>query len=228
MVEWFWQSWDWFGHAVQSEHDVAAGVTAAKLAVAFVFGVGVALLHAGFRAGDANRTNGLGTTIILLTLLVAMVTYVIGTTLARAFGLVGALSIVRFRTQVSDTRDTTFVIFAVTIGMAVGAGYIRAAGVALPTLAVACGLIRLFGRAPHAPGRLKLRLAAATDADALLRPALGKAIVRYEADRSSTSRKDPAVVLTYRVWLAKDADPAAFADALRAKPGVLKVSWSWR
>ena len=50
---------------------------------------------------------------MLLTILIAMVTMVIGNNMARAFGLVGALSIVRFRTVVEDTRDTAFVIFAV-------------------------------------------------------------------------------------------------------------------
>ena len=50
-----------------------------------------------------------------------MVTQVIGSNVALAFSLVGALSIVRFRTVVRDTEDTAFVIFAMTAGMAVGA-----------------------------------------------------------------------------------------------------------
>src|SRR2546430_13730647 len=45
-------------------------------------------------------------------------TQVIGDNVARAFSLVGALSIVRFRTVVRDTQDTAYVIFAVVVGMA--------------------------------------------------------------------------------------------------------------
>ena len=60
-------------------------------------------------------------TLVLLAVLIAMVTQVIGDNVARAFSLVGALSIVRFRTVVRDTRDTAFVIFAVVVGMAAGA-----------------------------------------------------------------------------------------------------------
>ena len=60
-------------------------------------------------------------TLVLLTILIAMVTQVIGDNVARAFSLVGALSIVRFRTVVRDTQDTAYVIFAVAVGMAVGA-----------------------------------------------------------------------------------------------------------
>jgi len=61
------------------------------------------------------------TTLVLLCALIAMVTQVIGESVARAFSLVGALSIVRFRTVVRDTQDTAYVIFAVAVGMAVGA-----------------------------------------------------------------------------------------------------------
>ena len=49
---------------------------------------------------------------------IAMVTQVTGQNVALAFSLVGALSIVRFRTVVQDTNDTAFVIFAVAGGTA--------------------------------------------------------------------------------------------------------------
>lgn len=45
---------------------------------------------------------------------------VIGGSLARAFALVGALSIIRFRTVIKDTKDTTYVFLALAIGMAAG------------------------------------------------------------------------------------------------------------
>ena len=54
--------------------------------------------------------------------LVAVVMVVIGDSVARAFSLVGALSIIRFRTVVQDARDIAFVFFALAVGMAIGAG----------------------------------------------------------------------------------------------------------
>ncbi len=47
---------------------------------------------------------------------------VIGDSIARAFSLVGALSIIRFRTAIQDPRDIGFVFYALAVGMAVGAG----------------------------------------------------------------------------------------------------------
>jgi uncharacterized membrane protein YhiD involved in acid resistance len=47
---------------------------------------------------------------------------VIGNNLARAFGLVGAMSIIRFRTAVRDVQDIVFIFFALAVGMASGVG----------------------------------------------------------------------------------------------------------
>ena len=52
---------------------------------------------------------------------------VIGNNLARAFGLVGALSIIRFRTAIKDTVDIVYIFLGLAIGMAAGVGYHKAA-----------------------------------------------------------------------------------------------------
>ena len=81
-------------------------------------------------------------TLVLLCILIAMVTQVIGDNVARAFSLVGALSIVRFRTVVSDTRDTAFVIFSVIVGMAIGAGHTEVALLGFVVIVPAAALLR--------------------------------------------------------------------------------------
>ena len=61
-------------------------------------------------------------TVVFVTVIVAIVMMVIGSSLARAFALVGALSIIRFRTVVKDTKDTSFVFAALAVGMSAGTG----------------------------------------------------------------------------------------------------------
>lgn len=61
-------------------------------------------------------------TLVLMCITVSAVMMVIGSNLARAFALVGALTIVRFRTVVKDTKDTAFIFFALTQGIASGTG----------------------------------------------------------------------------------------------------------
>src|SRR6185295_3696372 len=59
-------------------------------------------------------------TLIMMSMIVAIIMLVIGSNIARAFSLVGALSIVRFRNAVKDTRDVGYIFFAMAIGMACG------------------------------------------------------------------------------------------------------------
>jgi hypothetical protein len=59
-------------------------------------------------------------TIVFVTVVVAMVMMVIGNNLARAFALVGALSIIRFRTVIKDTKDTVYIFLSLAGGMAAG------------------------------------------------------------------------------------------------------------
>ncbi len=61
-------------------------------------------------------------TSIFIEVIVCMVIMVIGNNLARAFALVGALSIIRFRTVVKDTKDTAYIFWALAVGMAAGTG----------------------------------------------------------------------------------------------------------
>lgn len=65
--------------------------------------------------------------IIFLSVITALVIMVIGNNLARAFGLVGALSIIRFRTAIKDTLDIVYIFLGLAIGMAAGVGYYKAA-----------------------------------------------------------------------------------------------------
>ncbi len=65
--------------------------------------------------------------IVFLSVITSLVIMVIGNNLARAFGLVGALSIIRFRTAIKDTVDIVYIFLGLTIGMASGVGYYKIA-----------------------------------------------------------------------------------------------------
>ena len=75
-------------------------------------------------------------TIVFVTIIVAMVMMVIGNNIARAFALVGALSIIRFRTVVKDTKDTAFIFLALASGMAAGTSsyFLAMSGAAVTSL----------------------------------------------------------------------------------------------
>ncbi|MEG1584942.1 MAG: DUF4956 domain-containing protein, partial [Anaerovorax sp.] len=60
--------------------------------------------------------------LIMLTVLTATVMTVIGNNVALSLGMVGALSIVRFRTAIKDSRDTAYIFWAIVGGICCGAG----------------------------------------------------------------------------------------------------------
>lgn len=68
----------------------------------------------------ASYTQSFVFTLVLNGMVVALIMMIVGSSIARAFSLVGALSIIRFRNAVKETRDVGFIFFSMAIGMAVG------------------------------------------------------------------------------------------------------------
>ncbi|MDE0297309.1 MAG: DUF4956 domain-containing protein [Candidatus Poribacteria bacterium] len=95
------------------------GSIALKLLLAFALGIVISVVYHWTHLGITERS--FTDTLIILCMLISVVMVVIGDSVARAFSLVGALSIIRFRTVVQDPRDIAFVFFALATGMAVGA-----------------------------------------------------------------------------------------------------------
>ena len=60
--------------------------------------------------------------LVVLTILTGTVMTVIGNNIALSLGMVGALSIVRFRTAVKDSRDTVYIFWTVIVGICCGVG----------------------------------------------------------------------------------------------------------
>ena len=110
--------WDWLNQTLNNAPKTTPGELLVRLFISGLLGFGVARVYRWTRR-TGTWPPTFPSTLVLLSILIAMVTQVIGDNVARAFSLVGALSIVRFRTVVQDTQDTAFVIFAVVVGMAV-------------------------------------------------------------------------------------------------------------
>jgi hypothetical protein len=125
---------------------------AANLFVSLTCGIVIALVYR-FTYRGASYSTSFVNSLVLLSLITTVVILVIGNNLARAFGLVGAMSIIRFRTAVRDVQDIVFIFFSLTIGMAAGVGLNSVA--IIGTIFICLIIIMLdttgFGR----PARLK-------------------------------------------------------------------------
>jgi len=195
----------------------------ARLIGAAVLGGIVALIYTRTRPG--REESSFTVTLVLLSILIAMVTQVIGDNVARAFSLVGALSIVRFRTVVRDTRDTAFVIFSVAVGMAAGAGHPSVALSGLLVVGVVAGVMsRQNGVRASDPYLLQLRIGLGHDADTLLRSALDAHAQNRRLVSMSTARQGMALEVAYRATLGSDSSAAELVKALNRLEGVQSVT----
>jgi uncharacterized membrane protein YhiD involved in acid resistance len=203
-------------------------ILALRLGVATALGFGIALVRT-FARSEGRPAPGLRTTLLLLTVLCALVTEVIGQNIARAFGLAGVLAVVRFRTVIEDTRDSAFVIFAMVIGMAAGAGYLYTAVVGFSVIAlVASAVTQMTGPAAHdAKMTVRVKGKETTEADvrAVLAP-VSESVVLAGADTVKESAESVDLIFRFRPY--QTSDLTKLVELLRAKPGVEKVAWELR
>jgi uncharacterized membrane protein YhiD involved in acid resistance len=216
---------EWLRDSFQHDADVPPSLLAVRLAVGLALGCVVAGIYRLTHGKGRGEGNGLTATLVLLTVLIGMVTLVIGNSVARAFSLVGALAIVRFRTVVEDTRDTAFVIFAVAVGMAVGAGFLTVALMGLPFAAAAAFLFRPRPGDAGGPREqlLTLRVGLGNDPEALARETFAKHLEGWRLLATATARQGAALDLTYAVALRSPGAAVGLVAELTRLEGVQSV-----
>ena len=117
----------------------------AKLIAAAVIGMLVTVIHRQYRVGAERQTNpAMDQAQVLLCISGAMMMIIIGNNLARAFGIAGAASIIRFRTPVEDARDITILFLLMGLGMAAGLGALAVAGLGTLFLCAMIPLLNMF------------------------------------------------------------------------------------
>jgi len=112
----------------------------AKLVASALIGMLVTVVHRRARL-DRLPNPAMDQAQVLLCVSGAMVMIIIGNSVARAFGIAGAASIIRFRTPVEDARDITVLFLLMGLGMAAGLGALGVAGLGTVFL---CGLLPLL------------------------------------------------------------------------------------
>jgi hypothetical protein len=197
-----------------------------RLLVALVLGGAVAWIYR-HTSRHAEVSSSFTVTLVLLSVLIAIVTQVIGDNVARAFSLVGALSIVRFRTVVRDTQDTAYVIFAVVIGMAVGAKNLWVAALGLGVCGLAAYLMMLRVKSlPAVPAAvvLSVRVALGHDLESLLAATLDAHLQERELMSVGTAKQGIALDVTYQARLRPTGSAHELVKSLNHINGVQAAS----
>ena len=218
---------DWLQESIQPNAELTLRLIALRLVIALALGIVISGVYRITHGKTANDPAALSATLVLLTVIIAMVTLAIGNSVARAFSLVGALAIVRFRTVVEDTRDTAFVIFAVAVGLAVGAGATLIPLVGIPVTALAAILFRppAQRRPTVLAGQLRVRVTLGSAQPEAWENILHSHLSQSHLVSTATARQGTAIDFIYQASLrAPDAIVSLVAELNRCE-GVQEVEF---
>ncbi len=216
---------DLFPKAMPNATDATIEELIKRFVMAIALGAIVAVIYRFTQRKEAAGSQTFAATLVMLCVLISILPNVIGDSAARAFSLVGVLSIVRFRTVVEDSRDTAFVIFVVVLGMACGLGNRNIALLGLAFVGMtAVGLFLVQRLTVIAPGDaewlLQLRVGIAKNGEQPWETALAQHCTRFALESTATARQGAALDLVYRLRLKPGVTPLALLNDLNRVEGV--------
>ena len=192
---------------------ITMGTDVLRLLLAFVLGVFIVNIYRWTHAGIPQKS--FTDTLIILCMLISVVMVIIGDSIARAFSLVGALSIIRFRTAIQDPRDIGFVFYALAVGMAIGAGNSSVA--VLAAFLIGIIILGIYSWHEHFSNnnefRLEFCLPPEPGFEAVYRSIFDRHLI-YERLIEKRIRKKGVVELSYRVKLETPQDWLVFFNEL--------------
>lgn len=210
----------------------SSGIEATLSPVAMVTGIVAAFLLSLFIAFIYKKTHkGLSYsqsfvfTLVLLGPLVAVVMMIIGTSVARAFTLFGAFTLIRFRTAIKDTKDVAFIFWTLVTGLAVGTGNLSLA--ATSTLLIT-GIVLILSRVNF--GSLRNYDAVLTFVSDPERGVTGnyrtvfdKYLKSTNLLRAGSGREGKKMEMSFHIQLARGRDLEQFLGELRGVTGIEEV-----
>ena len=111
------------------------------MAIALLVGMGIFAVYRKFYIGVVYD-HTFNISLVIMTILVAVIIVTISTNITLSLGMVGALSIVRYRTAIKNPLDLMFLFWAITSGIAIGAQYYYIAVITLIFVTLALLLLR--------------------------------------------------------------------------------------
>ena len=203
-------------------------VTLTSLIVILVLSTFLGLIIAvvyRFCMRGASYSQDFQHTIILMGIIVSVIMLIIGSNIARAFSLVGALSIIRFRTAIKNPMDVGYLFFAMAVGMACGTQFY---GVAVVTTffisAVIIFLNRVnFGSRVFPEHFLEIQFLSGSDPAALMADCLERFTEGFTCNRIETVMGGAMLEASYTLRMRSGVSEKEFLDTLREINGNNKV-----
>jgi len=205
--------------------DYSLQTTLLSLLLAFVLGQVLAWTYAWTHSG-LSYSRSFTQSLVLMTIIVSLVMFVIGNSIVTAFGLLGALAMIRFRNVLKDTRDTVFVFSALVVGLAVGSQRFLTAivGTLVLVLVVVYLTATSFGTLGRYDGYLTLRFAATGAGRGASRPLIDRFCRAVKQISLRQSSEEAGAEMVYQIGLRDRTRGDELLRELRGLEGVTHVS----
>lgn len=173
-----------------------------------------------------SYTQSFVLTLVLNGMVVALVMMIVGSNIARAFSLVGALSIIRFRNAVKETRDVGFIFFTMVIGMAIGTKFYLLAIVGAAVISLMLVIMTRFDWFARETRSqiLRVQIANGLPFDNLFDKAFVKYTSASELISVDTVHSGMLTELTYSIGMKKANQIQEFLTEIRNLNGNNKVT----
>jgi uncharacterized membrane protein YhiD involved in acid resistance len=195
-------------------------VALVRLPVAALLGAALALRPK--RRGTPPRTPAVLQTQIILAIVGAVIMLVVGASLARAFGIVGAANLIRYRSKIDDPKDAVVMLCTLAVGLAAGVGLYALAGVSTAFIAVALWIIESFEPRSR-KFDLKIKVPG-SDTDAL-RPKIESILNRYALTFELRTSSDEEVCYDVQVPFEIQTDRISNTIQRLDRDGHAAVEW---
>ena len=201
------------------------GSAALILAAALVMGLVISLVYMATHKKE-TYTAGFAVALVMLPAIIAMIIYLIGNNVARAFSLAGAFSLIRFRSAPGNSKDIAYVFFTLGVGLACGMGYIAYAALFAAVMCLVMVLLtKLRFGARHSRGvLLKISVPEHLDYDGVFDGALASYSDSHRLMKVKTAEYGAVFELTYEVALKSATDTKQLIDTLRCLNGNMSVA----
>lgn len=200
----------------------AAMVARAMLALPFAAALGAMLAFRPRRRGTPARSAPVIQTQIVLAIVGAVVMLVVGASLARAFGIVGAANLIRYRSKIDDPKDAVVMLCTLSVGLCAGVGLYGLAVIGTLFIGLALWVIESFEPQTRV-FELTLKLGDDTKA---LRPKIEQVLERFECEWELRGAAPDEV--SYYITTPRELQTDRVSNALTAlvPDGKGAVEWS--
>ena len=206
-------------HGTHPLHEIDDAMV--RLPLAALLGAALALRPK--RRGTPPRRTAVIQTQIILAVVGAVIMLVVGASLARAFGIVGAANLIRYRSKIEDPKDAVVMLCALAVGLAAGVGLYALGVFSTVFIVAALWVIESFEPKTGKAFDLRVKIGDRTDE---LRPEIETILSRYKLDYEIRTTSDEEVCYDVQVPLELKTDRVTNAILKLDPEGHASVDWT--